>query len=227
MKSIRSLLVRAAVASATLFASVPAFAQFVGDVFFTAPSVSIARDGTGELVLAAFVGSTPFGAAQAEVRYDASKLELASVEPVPVGNVTPVLKSVAAAGVVKIVVANGQALDAPIGTVSLARLTFRPLGTVGERVPLTTKVVAALGANRTMLRAGTGYGGEVTIAAAGATPKDVGTPIAIQAGAGSELEQRALQLRPAGHQVTLQQTDAAGRVRAVTVQTTDGSQPRD
>lgn len=209
----------------------PAQAQFVGDVFFVEPSMVVPQGETGYLQLALFTGSKPFGAARASVLFDAAKLEIVSVEPVSIGSVTPKINWQNASGVLRLVIVNGQSLTAPFGSVTLARIGFRPLAVLGERVTLSSEVQQPYTADRAPLPAGSGFGAEITVGAV-ATPaatnaraqaaSAIGRTSVKAVASQSELGLRAQRLRPVGHVVELYSPVAndVGQLRKEMVQTT-------
>lgn len=199
----------------------PAHAQFVGDVFFVLPSVSTTVGSTVQMDLAIFSGTQTFGVTRAQIQFDTSELEVASVESVTTGMVTPAINWYVDDGLLKILVVNGQSLKNPIGTVVLARIGFRAIAGAGTIALLTTQVSNAYGADKTALPVGTGFGGEVIItSAASAKAKMDGNVAPLHVAANSGLGERALKLRPAGHQVSLAVLDPMGRAKQTVVKTT-------
>lgn len=206
-----------------------ASAQFVGDVFFITPAVTIGQGSTGAMELAIFAGDAPFGAARAQVNYDASALEVVSVTPLDNGGLTPSLEWKAKGGVLQLLAVNGGSLSQPIGTVRLAKIEFRALGTSGSQLSITTSIKGALKTNRDPIRAGTGLGGEVTIISPIQT-KSLQQPLVREASATSmtsSLYERALAMRPAGHAVSLHVIEANGSVRETVVRTASPGAARD
>lgn len=225
MRKRLSMLRPVAVTAALLFAAVGARAQFAGDLFFVTPSIAVPQGGTGALELALFSGDRVFGATRAQVRFDPAKLQLLSVEPATNASLKTTIRWKVSGGLIELLALNAESLSAPIGSVKLARLQFRVLGGVGERTALTTSVSGAIDAQRATLRTGTGLGGEITVSATA----ERATPMAHQDAAliASDLERRALAVRPPGHAVTLQIVDAAGRTRQAMVQTAQPGAARD
>jgi hypothetical protein len=206
-----------------------ASAQFVGDVFFVTPAVTIGQGSTGAMELAMFAGDAPFGAARAEVKYDASALEIVSVTPLENGGFTPSLEWKNSRGILKLVAVNGSSLSQPIGTIRLAKIEFRALASFGNRVQITTSINGALKTNRDPIRTGTGFNGEVTIINPIQT-KSVQQSLAREGSAASitsAMYERALAMRPAGHSVVLHVIEANGNVLETVVRTVSPSATRD
>jgi hypothetical protein len=223
MTDIRPWFRRQAIA-ATLVLSLSgthAEAQFAGDLFFVTPSVVVTSGSTGTLELALFSGDRPFGATRAQVRFDPARLQVVSVEPATNAGLPTTLESRVSAGLIELVVLNGRSLSAPIGSVKLARLQFRANGPAGTRSALTTSVSGAIDSQRNALRLGTGLGAEVVVAGSSAktAPMSFKDAVALS----SDLERRALEMRPPGHAVTLHVVLPDGRARETVVQSVSAS----
>ncbi|MGB0514203.1 MAG: cohesin domain-containing protein [Wenzhouxiangellaceae bacterium] len=198
----------------------PVQAQFAGDLFFAEPSVAIPADGQGTLEVQVFAGAETFGAAQFELLFDPTRLEVVSVRPGDAPELQEVFSVRRENGRVAIIVANSGSLDVPFGTASLARVDVRPLAPAGSVIPIQTRVQGVLRQDTIPFASPGGLGGEVVVSAAGATPlgtastrqADVST---VTAEPGSALHDRVTRLRPDGATVTLMTLDNAGQPQAL------------
>lgn len=146
-------------------------AQFVGDLFYEDSSVAVAAGETATLDLNFFSGATAFGAAEVELSWNPSELELLDVSlPANVAaTLTQVTETDAAAGTLKLAVINLSNINDPIGTVIMARLTVKPLVGTGL-VTLTASQAAALTTARTAYARNGGAVAELVVQAASAQP---------------------------------------------------------
>lgn len=200
--------------AAALCVASPASAQFVGDVFFAAPSIAVPAGESGDLDLAIFTGDKPFGAAIVTLAYDPAKVEIVSVTPGSNGGDNVRLESSVESGTIRIVALNGTSLQQPIGSVAIARVRVRPIGASGDRVVLRSAVSKALFADRSAMRAGTGFDGEIVIG-----QKSASATATVLAAEGSALAVRARRLRPAGSEVGVVTRLSDGRLGEVHVRT--------
>ena len=199
-----------AVAAAALAIHPMASAQFVGDVFFTEPSIVVPQGSIGYLQLALFTGNKPFGATRASVQYDASKLELVSVVPISNGTLTPKIDWHRDGNTLHLVAVNGQSKSNPFGTVTLAKIGLRPNASIGERIALSSAVQQAYASDRSALKKGSGFGAEISVGvptASATSPTlhalDKHAPTLMVSPA-SDLGARAQRLRAPGNLVEIQ-----------------------
>lgn len=210
-----------ALAGVTMLLPAKASAQFVGDVFFAEPSVVIAEGGTGQLQLALFAGDKVFGATRAALKFDATKMQIVDVQAPAVGGLTPALQWKVTGGELRLLVVNGESLQKPIGTVTLARITVKPLGSAGQQFTVTSEVSDALAADRTTFRVGTGFSAQVSVGVKSPSGTGGNPRALLMPGQDPALERMALTMRPAGHQVRLHAPAGGGQFREVSVQTLD------
>lgn len=119
---------------AALLACQGAFAQFVGDVFAKEPSVSAVAGGEVTVEMQLFSGANVFGASIVDVTYAPADLV---VKEVAVAAADGTRRTVAARrldGKVEIGTVNLDATANPIGTVTLAQVTFTVLAQAGRVV---------------------------------------------------------------------------------------------
>jgi hypothetical protein len=208
-----------------------ATAQFAGDIFFVTPSVVAVKGNVANLDLASFTGTTPFGAIQGQVGFDATKLELVSITAITTGKVTPFVQWKRTGGAIKFVVINASSLTLPFGTVPLLRLQFKATGNVGDRIAITTGIVSLLFANRTTMPTGTGRSGEIVIAASALRTAEslIGSETSpnFEFTTDESLRSRALTMRPAGYQVRIVTVDKNGLPHEDLVRTTDSVADRE
>jgi len=211
-------------------------AQFVGDIFFVVPAISIPKGGTGDLTIALFSGDKAFGATSSTITYDPNQLEIVSVDAVPSGIITPTLKWEASSGVIKLVVINGQSLAQPIGSVSLAKLNFRAIGATGVQAKVTSAVKSSFASDRTVLRVGTAYVAEVSIGTVmpsgsvtpGVSTLSLSSSNIVASTTDPLLQSKALSMRPAGHRVKLLvPTGSNGQFAEAVVQAVDANVPKE
>lgn len=207
----RQRLVPFALAAALAFAGVSAaHAQYAGDMFFATPSVAVAAGGTATMEADLFSGAVPLGAAQFDLLYDPSQVEVVSVDA---GSTQEIADGVASApvspGRTGIVALNGVSLDHPFGTESLARITLRPLVPAGSYVLLQLAPRSLLRTNSTPFAAGRGFYGELVVVSAGPTAAKSQAPLT-----GDQVDpdhqSRALRLRRPGTLVNLVDMEQKG-----------------
>lgn len=123
------------ISCAAVLACQGAFAQFVGDVFAKEPSVSAVAGGEVTVEVQLFSGANVFGASIVDVTYAPADLVVKEVT-VPAADGTR--RTVAARrldGKLEIGTVNLDATANPIGTVTLAQVTFTVLAQAGRVVP--------------------------------------------------------------------------------------------
>jgi hypothetical protein len=200
----RQRLVHLAIAAALIAVSAPAaHAQYAGDMFFATPSVAVAEGGTATMEADLFSGSVPLGAAQFDLLYDPSQVEVVSVDA---GGTQELENGVASApvspGRTGIVALNGASLDHPFGTESLARVTFRPLVPAGSYILLQLAPRSLLRTDSTPFPAGRGFYGELVVVSAGPATAQSQAPLTGDQ-VDSDHQSRALRLRRPGNLVSL------------------------
>ncbi len=97
-------------------------AQFPGDVFFQNPSIAIQEGGTGQIEVVTFAGTDVLGAAQFDIVFDPSALEVVGVTPGSAEELERTMVSKVSNGKVSVIILNDRSLTKPFGTVSLARI---------------------------------------------------------------------------------------------------------
>jgi hypothetical protein len=154
--------------AAVLFVPALAHAQFAGDVFFATPAVTAPAGGVASLSLQAYMGSTPLGAAQVRVTFNAARAEFVECVLPGSGELADRGAVAAVPGEVRILVFNPRSLTKPIGTVDLGEIRLRPLVPAGQQVALQIQVVALLGPTTQTLPQIRGLTGTITVTNGGA-----------------------------------------------------------
>jgi hypothetical protein len=126
------------------------------------------------------------------------------------------------AGTVRIVALNPASLQRPIGSVVVARIRVRPTGALGERIVIRSAVSKALYADRTAMRAGSGFDAEIIVG-----QQSTSATSTLLAADNSPLADRARRLRPAGSEVGVITKLSDGRLGEVRVRTKGTSTVRD
>jgi len=153
---------------AALLVPALAHAQFAGDVYFATPAVTAPAGGVASLSLQAYMGSTPLGAAQVRVTYDAARAEFVDFVLPGSGELADRGAFAAAPGEVRILVFNPRSLTRPIGTVDLGEIRLRPLVPTGQQVALQIQVDSLLGPTSQALPQVRGLTGAITVTNGGA-----------------------------------------------------------
>lgn len=205
-------------------------AQFPGDVFFQNPSIAIQEGGTGQIEVVTFAGTDVLGAAQFDIVFDPSALEVVGVTPGSAEELERTMVSKVSNGKVSVIILNDRSLTKPFGTVSLVRIDVRPLLPAGSRINLVTDVKEILMQDSTTFGSFFGFGGEVVVTSAISTI----TQTASQSSAGSsvpvaegELMDRAALLRRPGSVVSLMVLDQENIASEQRVLLQDPSVPTD
>lgn len=200
----------------------PAVAQYAGDLFFPVPSVQVPGGQTTQVEIQLFAGQSVFGATQFEFTYDPSQLE---VEKVEAGSSKVIQNSFSykqQPGKVSFVVLNGKSDKAPIGTVSLARLTLKPLASSGTVIDANLHVDHSLKQDESDFDSANGYGLELVVTNGTTTTSRYSTNNARAhaiADNSPALQRRAQRLRPDGSRVNLIVIGADGQPLDVKVDT--------
>lgn len=203
--------------------AIPAQAQFVGDVYFLQPSIAIPSGQAGTLDLAIFTGDRPFGATLVTLTFDPAKVNVVSIAEGANGDDSLRLESLNDNGTLRIVALNTATLERPIGSVRIARLQVRVTGSPGERIAIRSAVSRALFADRSAMRAGTGFDAEIIVGQASVAASG---PVML-VGNQSPLGDRARRLRPAGSEVRLVTKLNNGTIGEVRVRTSGAATLRD
>lgn len=194
-----------------------AMAQFVGDVFFSNPSVLAPETGQVELELSTFAGNKPFGAMRAEIAFDSTKIQVVDVSS---GAAGPLVRWESGPDTVKILAINGASLTGPIGTVVLARIKMKVLAQAGTQISITSLPVEGFYTDSAAIRKGIGYSAQISVGAAAATPLSHDRRSStVVAESGSTVEKVARSLRPAGHELHMYVPRGAGTFSGVNVKT--------
>lgn len=209
--------------------AVSAHAQFRGDMFFDVPSVSGAPGEIVTLTVSAFGGSDPVGAAQGQVLFDSTLLELVGIFPRPPFDTPGALQTQLDDGKMELLVANFVSLSDPIGIARFADIEFRVLGDPRQIVLVEIVNQTVLLTDRTDITNGS-LGGEITITNQASSVAS-GLNHSIEANKqtvnnneaqdiivlvpGTAEYNRAIRLRPAGS--TLQMSDEAGNLQRVMI----------
>ena len=192
-------------------------AQFVGDVFFDEPSVAARENETASLILSAFGGAHVIGAAHFQIEFDPQKLEFLGIDPIAPYDSEGALQFEYSNGVVEVISANFANSDQPLGVARMAELRLKPIGTVGDIVPINLSNIKVLLTDLTEISSGA-LGGEVVITAAAtsmAVSADLkSTSTKVDVAEGSALD-RAQRMRRPGSVVSIAQSD--GRYKKVLV----------
>lgn len=187
---------------ALLAVPVIARAQFQGDVFFAQPSVSAPEGGTATLEVLLFSGADVVGATHVGVVFDPAQVEIVAVQP---GTTDQLAKGVVSAysnGRLAIVDLNGASLAEPFGTVSLAKLQFRPRVPAGSTVTLNLEVSTLLRRDATPFPRTQGFSGEILVVSADSKVAVLGNP-ALSSNPDAGSTRRALLFRRPGLAVDL------------------------
>ena len=205
-----------------LAAGAGAQAQFVGDVFAKVPSVAAVSGGRATVEIQLFAGANAFGASVVELAFQASEL---SVRDVVVTTEDGSRRSVVdkrSPGRLQLATFGLEAAGGPIGTVTLAQVTFDVLAPAGRiaRYTITPREVLRLDEQAfTTLR---GAAGEIVAVSAPATApaaltaRGAAAAAAVPAAASPAIAAdaqslaRAAALRPRGGQVDLVVPVASG-----------------
>lgn len=189
---------------AALWTCQGAFAQFVGDVFAKEPSVSAVTGGEVTVDVQLFSGANVFGASIVDITYAPADL---SVKEVTVAAADGTRRTVAARrldGRVEVGTVNLDASANPIGTVTLAQVTFTVLAQAGRVVPYRIAPRELLMQDERRYASIRGASGEIAVVsglagARSARSAGVSVPVATDAASLS----RAAALRPRGGAVQL------------------------
>lgn len=206
-----------------LISAQPASAQFVGDVYFIQPSIAVPSGNSGDLELAIFTGDKPFGATVVTLTFDPARVSIEGITEGINADDKLRLQWVIENGVVRIVAVNANSLQQPFGSVAIAKLRVRATGAPGERIVIRSAVSKALFADRSLVRAGTGFDAEIIIG----QPQSAAAGPTILLGNQSPLAERAKRLRPPGSEVRMITRLADGKFGEVRVRTEGSSAIRD
>lgn len=147
-------------------ATVPARAQFPGDVLFTEPQVVVEEGATAELEVVVFTGAQPFGAATLAFDFDPAAL---AVESVRTGNASELAERFAYGArsdeptTLRFGTVNNRSLARPFGTVSLARIRVRPLVGAGKSTEVALRVLALHETSGVAFAQPRGFGARISV----------------------------------------------------------------
>lgn len=131
-----------------------ASAQFVGDVFYDDPSVSIEDGGTVEFDLLVFTGVEVVGGVEVVVTYDQNSLTVSNIRPGADFDAADEFFSRNEPGALSIIVANGSSVADPSGAIVLASFQVTATGAVGDRFTLATENKAVLTSDLSQITGG-------------------------------------------------------------------------
>ena len=144
-------------------------AQFPGDVFFEPNSVAVAAGEEFDVDVRFFAGASLFGAADVELFLPGLDLELVSAVGVHPGY-DEGLYWTRAGDELRLSVVKDALEDGAIGSVTLARLTFRAVGTPGTLVGISSRVNDGLDLDANRFNSSNGTGVNVSITSASTAP---------------------------------------------------------
>jgi len=220
MKSMKNISI--ALAAFLLIASVsPASAQFAGDLFFPVPSVQVQSGQQTGVEIQLFAGKDVFGATKFVFTYDPSQLQIDRVEPGASDAIQDSFAYKKTDGKVSFVVLNGKSAVQPSGTISLARLTVKPLVPAGSVIDANLVVDTVLKQDESKFLSPTGYGLEIVVVGEQSSQRTLATANAqsIEGPVTQSMKQRAERLRPAGSKVRLVVVKSNGQASRVTIDT--------
>jgi hypothetical protein len=208
--------VRSAFLAAVALLAMPAIAraQFQGDVFFAAPSVSAPEGGIAMLEVLLFSGADVVGATQVDVIFDPAQAEIVAVQPGATDELANGIASAGTRGRLSIVDLNGSSLTQPFGTVSLAKLQVRPKVSAGSTVTLNLQVRSLLRPDTTPFASAQGFSGEILVVSAGSKEAPLASP-ALRSNPDPGSARRALAFRRPGLAVELLDFVQGDRISAV------------
>ena len=138
-------------------------AQFQGDVFFDKPSVSAHQGETAIMSISGFSGAIPVGAVHLEISFDPRQLEAIDVIAGDNNEFANNLVKKIDNGVASIITANDSSLTDPFGTVNLAKIQFRVVGSPNSILPVSISVKSLLDTSSQELSRSRGFGGEIVV----------------------------------------------------------------
>lgn len=144
--------------------SAQAISQFPGDIFFSEPNLVAVEGGEAVFEVVIFSGDEPFGGALFDVV--SSDESIAAVVDVRVSESTSddffgnqIVEGASASSLVL----NGESLDSPFGSITLAEVTVAALGSAGSAAQLTLVPREAVVASGESYPSLSGFAGSLTI----------------------------------------------------------------
>ncbi len=152
----------ALILTAALSMTGSAGAQFVGDIFFEQPTVTVVEGDTAELIVNLFTGTRPHGGVAFDLLFNSSELVVEDVRLSPGSGLDAVsfLQKVQRVGIAAF---NDSSTSSPIGTASIATIVVRPLGQAGDSTSVGIEPIQVVDANGGFFSQSNGFGATITV----------------------------------------------------------------